>query len=59
VSGARELKDAYTEELVDAAQNLVNWLEGYGRTNKPRRGRVPAKLLLTLEDALANLEGPW
>ena len=59
MSGARELKDAYTGELVDAAQNLVNWLEGHGRTNKPRRGRVPAKLLLALEDALANLEGPW
>jgi len=47
-----------TPDLVEAAVALVEWLNGYGRTNKPRRSRVPARLLDALEAAVAKAQHP-
>jgi len=36
----------------ERVRDVVEWLNTPGRTNKKRRGRIPAKLLEALEDIL-------
>lgn len=43
-------------EVVEAAIELISWLNDTGRTNKSRRGRVPSALLEKSEKAIDNLK---
>lgn len=40
------------EDLLQAAEGLVGWLNGVGLTNKIRRNRVPRQLLEVLESEI-------
>ena len=44
------------EKLFIASQDLVNWLNGLGLTNKSRRLRVPADKLDKLEKVISDIE---
>jgi hypothetical protein len=40
------------DEIINASQDLVNWLNGNGLTNRSRRSRVPSSKIEALENAL-------
>ena len=47
---------AMAPDIYRDAKALVNWLNSFGRTNRPRRSMVPAKLLESLESTIASVE---